>query len=306
MPLGAILIIDDSAQQRAAIRSTLQGHGIDQPLLEAGDGILGLKIALDKPIDLILCDLEMPGLDGFKFLAMKSAQERLHDIPVIILTSHEKQDIKVRGLEQGASDFVTKPFDSGELIARVKIQLKIKQLQDELRQRNELLQRLSVTDPLTDLANRRNLMNTLRKEFSRTQRLSTPLSLIMIDLDHFKRINDTFGHQGGDTVLVRIGRLLADSVRPYDIASRYGGEEFALLLPETDRSIAGQIAERLRGKITTLRFDGELSRINITASFGVASCPARGIHTSDDLIREADEALYRAKDRGRNRVECAA
>ncbi len=306
MKNGSILIIDDSPRQRSAIRSALQEHGVRNPLLEANDGIQGLKTALDHAVDLILCDLEMPGLDGFKFLAMKNAQERLRDTPVIILTSHEKQDIKVRGLEQGASDFVTKPFDTSELIARVNIQLKIKHLQDELRHRNELLQRLAVTDPLTDLANRRNLMNSLRKEFSRTQRLSTPLSLIMIDLDHFKRVNDTYGHQGGDMVLTRIGHLLAESVRPYDIAARYGGEEFSLLLPETDHKVALQIAERLRDKISNLRFDGELSQLKSSASFGVASCPARQILTAEDLIREADEALYRAKDKGRNRVECAA
>jgi len=306
MDYGSILIIDDSARQRGAIRSTLQQHGLKLQMLEAGDGLHGLKMALDNPVDLILCDLEMPGLDGFKFLAMKNAQERLRDIPVIILTSHEKQDIKVRGLEQGASDFVTKPFDTSELIARVKIQLKIKHLQDELRHRNELLQRLAVTDPLTDLANRRNLMNCLRKEFSRTQRLNTPLSLIMIDLDHFKRVNDTFGHQAGDRVLTTIGHLLADSVRPYDIAARYGGEEFSLLLPETEHKVAEQIAERVRNDICSLHFDGELSSLKSTASFGVASCPSSDIVSAEDLIRHADEALYRAKDQGRNRVVSAA
>jgi len=306
MDSGSILIIDDSSNQRSAIRATLKKHGLGTGILEASDGILGLKMALDNPVDMILCDLEMPGLDGFKFLAMKNAQERLKDIPVIILTSHEKQDIKVRGLEQGASDFVTKPFDTSELIARVNIQLKIKHLQDELRHRNELLQRLAVTDPLTDLANRRNLMNCLRKEFSRTQRMQTPLSLIMIDLDHFKRINDTYGHQGGDQVLSTIGHLLAESIRPYDIAARYGGEEFSLLLPETEHQVAEQIAERLREQIHGLRFEGELRKLTSTASFGVASCPAQNIGSADDLIKQADDALYRAKDMGRNRVVSAA
>ena len=306
MQFGLILIIDDSAKQRKAICEALTSYGVGSCLLEAEDGIQGLKMALDQPVDLIICDLEMPGLDGFKFLAMKNAQDRLMDIPVIILTSHDRQEVKVRGLEQGASDFVIKPFDTAELLARVKIQLKIKGLQDELRHRNELLQRLAITDSLTDLSNRRNLMNCLRKEFVRSTRLGTPLSLIMIDLDHFKRVNDTYGHQAGDKVLVAVAQLLSENVRPYDIAARYGGEEFSLLLPETDGETAEKIAERLRGEIVNLGFEGELLKHSSTASFGVASCPARSIHSAEDLIREADEALYRAKDQGRNRVVCAA
>ncbi|PLX99885.1 MAG: diguanylate cyclase response regulator, partial [Desulfuromonas sp.] len=148
--------------------------------------------------------------------------------------------------------------------------------------------------------------NCLRKEFSRSQRMQTPLSLIMIDLDHFKRVNDTFGHQAGDRVLTTIGHLLADHVRPYDIAARYGGEEFSLLLPETEHKEAEMIAERLRNGISALAYDGELSDFKSTASFGVASCPSNSILSAEDLIREADEALYRAKDLGRNRVVCAA
>ncbi len=297
-----LLIIDDSPTSRSEIRQILRHGGICREFHEAADGISGLKMALAQSVDLILCDLEMPGMDGFKFLAMKNSREELRDVPVIILTSHEKQETKIRGLEQGASDYLTKPFDSGELIARVRVQLKIKNLQDELRKSNELLRQLAVTDPLTQLANRRSLMETLGREFERAKRLQSSLAVIMVDIDHFKRVNDTFGHQDGDRVLISVGQLLARQLRPYDMAARYGGEEFALILPDANGRSAGQVAERLRSLISELTFGGTLSRLKVTASFGIAALPSSRIHSLDDLIREADEALYRAKREGRNRV----
>ncbi len=297
-----LLIIDDSPTSRSEIRQILRQGGICREFHEAADGISGLKMALAQSVDLILCDLEMPGMDGFKFLAMKNSREELRDVPVIILTSHEKQETKIRGLEQGASDYLTKPFDSGELIARVRVQLKIKNLQDELRKSNELLRQLAVTDPLTQLANRRSLMETLGREFERAKRLQSSLAVIMVDIDHFKRVNDTFGHQDGDRVLISVGQLLARQLRPYDMAARYGGEEFALILPDANGRSAGQVAERLRSLISELTFGGTLSRLKVTASFGIAALPSSRIHSLDDLIREADEALYRAKREGRNRV----
>ncbi len=297
-----LLIIDDSPTSRSEIRQILRQGGICREFHEAADGISGLKMALAQSVDLILCDLEMPGMDGFKFLAMKNSREELRDVPVIILTSHEKQETKIRGLEQGASDYLTKPFDSGELIARVRVQLKIKNLQDELRKSNELLRQLAVTDPLTQLANRRSLMETLGREFERAKRLQSSLGVIMVDIDHFKRVNDTFGHQDGDRVLISVGQLLARQLRPYDMAARYGGEEFALILPDANGRSAGQVAERLRSLISELTFGGTLSRLKVTASFGIAALPSSRIHSLDDLIREADEALYRAKREGRNRV----
>ena len=303
---NAILIIDDSPTQRAEILNVLKRENPAGRFLEAVDGISGLKQALEHPLDLILCDLEMPGLDGFKFLAMKNAQERLQDVPVIILTGHDRQEIKTRGLEQGASDYLIKPFDPGELLARVRIQLKIKHLQDELRHRNELLHQLAITDPLTGLANRRSLMESSRREFERTQRSGTSLALVMLDLDHFKRINDTYGHQRGDEVLAAVAKRLKEGVRPYDLAARYGGEEFALLLPDTRAEEAALIAERHRTTLNQLRFDGELRNLRVSASFGVAASPGPGVAALEDLFRIADAALYQAKEQGRNRVALLA
>jgi PleD family two-component response regulator len=180
----SILIMDDSKAVRQQILDILKKTSPFESYYEAGDGFEGFKIVLSRPVDVILCDLEMPGMDGFKFLSMIKAREELRNIPVIMLTGHEDRNAKIRGLEQGASDFVTKPFDPEELMARVKVQFKIKSLQDELKKSNQLLLELSNTDPLTNLFNRRCLMETLNREFERSKRTKNSLSLIIVDIDH--------------------------------------------------------------------------------------------------------------------------
>jgi len=299
---SAILIIDDSKLARRQVIDILQKTSLFKFFYEAGDGLEGFKAALNRKIDLILCDVEMPGMDGFKFLQMMNSRDELQDIPVIMLTGREDSETKVRGLEMGASDYVTRPFDPAEMIARVKVQLKIKSLQDKLKLSNQMLLELSHTDPLTGLCNRRFMMEGLNKEFDRSQRNKAPLSLIMIDIDHFKAVNDTYGHQKGDAVLQGLAAMLRQHLRQYDTAARYGGEEFALILPETSLEETARVAERLRQAIEGLTFEAG-SELRITASFGLASTLAETIHSVDDLIREADYALYNAKRAGRNRVE---
>jgi two-component system cell cycle response regulator len=298
----SILIIDDSDKVREQIVLSLRKFGVFDRYLEASDGIEAFNSLLSTPVDLILCDLEMPRMDGFKFLTMIKSREELRDIPIIILTSHEARDMKVRGLEQGASDYVTKPFDPGELMARVKIQLKIKVLQDELRQSNDLLKRLSNTDDLTQLHNRRYMMEILERELARARRQESPLSFVMMDIDHFKSVNDRYGHQQGDSVLKTIALLTRNAMRNYDFAIRYGGEEFVLVLPGTPLDEAFNVGERLRQVIEQHSFGNELASLRVTISMGVATFPATGVLTVYDLIREADAALYRAKQGGRNMV----
>ncbi|HKL25417.1 MAG TPA: diguanylate cyclase [Desulfuromonadales bacterium] len=300
-----LLIIDDSATLRQQVIETLENAGLFKNFLEAVNGIDGFKILIDHQIDVVLCDLEMPGMDGLKFLDMRNGHGRVRDTPVILLTGREGQEQKIRGLERGASDYVTKPFDPGELIARVKVQLKIKQLQDHLREQNKKLEELSNTDPLTQLANRRFLMQTLEKEFRRSVRNKQPLALIMADIDHFKRINDTCGHQQGDVVLKAVAEALTDELREYDLAARFGGEEFALLLPDTELFQAKVAAERIRKRVALLEFEGCLKEIGLTISLGVAAGPRQDIREIDDLVRLADDALYAAKREGRNRVVIA-
>jgi len=299
----SILIIDDSEKVREQIVQTLKSVSLVDNYLQARDGIEGLKILIEKPsIDLVLCDLEMPRMDGFKFLAVVRSRAELNDIPIIMLTGSESREQKIKGLEQGASDYVIKPFDAGELVARVKVQLKIKLLQDNLKQSNELLKELSNTDPLTQLFNRRYMMEVLDKEIQRTARKGSPLSLIIIDIDHFKKVNDLYGHQQGDLVLFNVSSLIKKHLRSYDVAARYGGEEFVAVLPETPLDEAMAVAERIRVAIQQLSFPNKLMTLKITISLGVATFPMPGLDSIDDIIRVADEALYRAKAEGRNRV----
>lgn len=299
----SILIIDDSNQVRAQIVKTLQRASLFDNYLEAADGIEAFKLVLNTPVDLILCDLEMPRMDGFKFISMLQTRDELKDIPVIMLTGREDRDLKIKGLEEGACDYVTKPFDAGELVARVKVQLKIKSLQDELKRSNELLKQLSNTDPLTHLNNRRYLMEALDREYQRAARKESNLSLVMIDIDHFKKVNDNYGHQEGDNVLVAVASLLKRMVRSYDVAARYGGEEFVVLLSETALPQAMLFAERCRCATQEIAFTGKMSGLTITVSLGVATFPSAKVDCVDSLFRQADEALYKAKQGGRNKVE---
>jgi two-component system cell cycle response regulator len=300
-----ILIIDDSKAIRQLILKTLNRTDLFDECFEAVNGLDGFNVLLNEKIDIVLCDVEMPGMDGFKFLGMVNSQQEMQNIPVLLLTGHEDMATKIRGLEQGASDYVTKPFSPEELLARVKIHLKIKMLQDHLKESNQLLRKLSQTDPLTELHNRRHMMTTMEVEFDRSQRAGSPFAFLMIDLDHFKRVNDTYGHQQGDIVLKKTSKEIQRQLRQYDSAARFGGEEFALLFPETSRDEALLVAERLRQSIASMQFTDSLAELKITASLGVAAMPHNNIHSIEDLIRLADDALYVAKSNGRNRVESA-
>ncbi len=302
---ASVLIIDDSDAVREKIIKTLESFDLFSRYYEAEDGLEGFKKLLSSPVDIILCDLEMPRIDGFKFLSMMKARAEFQDLPVIMLTGMNDRETKIKGLEQGANDYITKPFDPEELVARVKVHLKIKHLQDDLKRSNELLLELSNTDHLTGLFNRRYLMEALEKEVQRSVRKGGNLSLIMLDIDHFKSVNDTYGHLQGDVVLQKVALHLQKELRSYDIAARYGGEEFVAVLPDASLTEATFVAERVRMAVQSAKFSGDLSKLSITASLGVASFPNKDC-TTDGFIKMADDALYRAKDLGRNRTECAA
>lgn len=297
-----LLIVDDSPGLREEVRKLLGRVDFIAHFREAEDGIDGYKKVLTAPPDLILCDLVMPSVDGFKFLSLVRGRAEVRDIPVILLTGKTDVETKIRGLELGASDYVTKPFDGGELLARIKVQLKIKALQDALRRSNDQLQKLSSIDPLTLLYNRRFFMKALSAEYERSVRHDPPLSFVMVDIDHFKNLNDNYGHQAGDDVLRGMGDVIREQIRTSDIPARYGGEEFCILLPETPVKGAAEFAQRLRLAVELRSFCSQGRDLRCTVSIGVASCPSAGVSDEEDLIRLADEALYEAKFAGRNRV----
>ena len=298
-----VLIIDDSVTVREQIIRTLESFDLFARYYEAEDGLEGFKKLLSSRVDIILCDLEMPRIDGFKFLSMLKARPDLQDVPVIILTGMNDRERKIKGLEQGASDYITKPFDPEELVARVKVHLKIKKLQDEQRRSNELLLELSNTDHLTGLFNRRYMMEALEKEVQRSIRKGGNLSLIILDIDYFKRVNDGFGHLQGDVVLQKVALLLQKELRSYDCAARYGGEEFVAILPDSSLKEAIFVADRIRLAVQNTSFNDPLDKLCLTASLGVAFFSPGHSPTADSFIKLADDALYRAKANGRNRVE---
>ncbi len=301
----AILIIDDSKSVRDEIIDVLKKVRLFNDFFQADDGIQGMRILLDNPVDVVICDVIMPEIDGFKFLTMMKSKSEFRDIPVIMLTGEENPEKKVMGLEQGASDYLTKPFDSGELIARVKVQLKIKSLQDELKATNSVLEELSITDGLTKVYNRRYFMDLFNLEFLKAQRYKSKLSCIMLDIDHFKKVNDTYGHQQGDRVLEFVGKVLKVQCRKFDVVARYGGEEFIIALPQTDPTGSKTVAEKIRKEIETHRFEDPRGPKMITVSMGLSFYPREDIPNMEEMIKKADSALYKAKENGRNRIELA-
>jgi two-component system cell cycle response regulator len=299
----SVLVVDDSDTVRREIIHTLKQKSIFSDYHEAVDGLQGFKVLLERKVDIILCDVDMPMMDGFKFINLVQTREEFRDIPIILLTGKEDRESKIRGLEQGASDYITKPFDAGELVARVNVQLKIKTLQDQLKQANELLVAISNTDHLTCLYNRRFLEEALGREFQRVQRRRNNLSVLIMDIDHFKKVNDNYGHQQGDSVLCRVASLFRKELRDYDIAARFGGEEFMAVIPEASMTEAASVAERIRKSVEGAVFNGNGEDVKITVSLGISTYPAPEINSAEALIREADKALYRAKMKGRNRIE---
>jgi diguanylate cyclase (GGDEF)-like protein len=302
-----ILLVDDHEDNIEVLRVRLESWGYQTD--SASSGADALAVVERSPPDLILLDVMMPEIDGMEVARRIKGNKALPFIPIIMQTALESTENKVEGLEAGADDYITKPIDFAELKARLRSMLRIKRLQDELEERekelleaNERLRHMSQTDALTGLANRRHLSQRIEEMFQHAVRLYEPFSLVMCDLDKFKSVNDTHGHQTGDEVLKQLATILRDEAREIDRVGRYGGEEFMLLLSGTVLDAAVTFAERVRKRIERHTFTFAGGSLQRTASFGVSGWPHPGIQQSDDLVRAADDALYVAKETGRNRV----
>jgi len=301
---ATVLIADDSLVVRAVVRARLEDEGYD--VVEAADGDAAVATCVQSPPDVVLLDVEMPGLDGHQVLARLKRDETLADIPVVFLTGRTSMDDMVAGLRAGAHDYLKKPFEAAELVARVGSAAHVKKLQDRLRERNADLERVSRTDMLTGLYNRRHLEDQLAREHSTARRTQRDLGVLLLDIDHFKRVNDTYGHAAGDHVLCEFAERMTRHLRAGDVAGRWGGEEFLVILPGTDLDGALHVAERIRASVDATPFDtSEASgpAISVTVSGGCVVGPA---DTPDDLVSAADDGLYAAKDAGRNRIIVAS
>ena len=292
---GVLLVVDDESTNIEVLNAVLE-DGYD--IIFATSGAEALERARTENPDLVLLDVVMPGMDGYEVCARLKANRHTAAIPVIFVTALDACADEARGLEAGAIDYVTKPISPPIVRARVRNHIELKRARD-------LLEKLSTTDGLTGLANRRHFDATLARECRSHHRGGKPLSLLLIDVDHFKIFNDTYGHVAGDACLKRVATSIAGSLeRPRDLAARYGGEEFACILPETGHVGALAIAARIRTEIAGLGIvhDGSLVAQHVTASLGVATVSCINTVNPEDIVTLADAQLYRAKAAGRNRV----
>ena len=297
-----VLLVEDSAVIRALVRRMLVAGG--HAVVEAAGGAAALTVCREQQPDVVLLDVEMPEMSGWDVLAAMKADPDLRDVPVVFLTGRSDTTDMVDGLRLGAHDYLRKPCEPTELLARVQAAARVKRLQDELRQRNEDLDRISRTDALTGLRNRRHVEEYLAKLTSLARRNVEPMAVLVIDIDHFKSVNDTYGHEAGDAVLREVAGRMLDSIRLEDMVGRWGGEEFLVVLPNTTDQGAAELAERLRQVVADMPCrlaDGDA--VQVTISVG---CAASLIDDAGRLVRSADAAMYEAKQTGRNRVVMAA
>lgn len=311
-----ILIVDDLSQNIMALEALISDMGVE--VVTALSGNDALRLSLKHDFALILLDVQMPGMNGFEVARLIRANPKTSHFPIIFVTAGMKDLIdQIEGYETGAVDYLMKPFEPVILRSKVKVFKELYQQRKviekfynnleqiveertaELKEANQIISKQAATDELTKLYNRRFFNEQLPTAMSAARRHNLPLSIIMIDLDHFKQVNDSFGHSEGDNVLREFADVLREMIRAEDIVARWGGEEFIMILPHTTLEAAEALAERIRGacKMHTVGMHG------MTASFGVAELTCG--ESEDSLIRRADDAMYLAKKEGRNRVICA-
>jgi diguanylate cyclase (GGDEF)-like protein len=307
-PVGAdglplILLVEDSMTSVALVSRNLLDH---YRLLCARDGVEALELLAAEPgVELVITDIRMPRMDGQELLLAirRHAEPRIQSLPVIVMTTADDNAEKHRAFLNGANDFLSKPVDPLELRARAQVHQRLARTIRELEESKRLLAEQATTDTLTRLKNRRCFFNHAEVDLQRCKRAQSDLSVALLDIDHFKRVNDRYGHPAGDQVLAAVAGVLRRLLRAGDTPARLGGEEFALLLPQTHRLGAAVLAERIRAAIEAERMllaDGRV--LNVTVSVGVATQAALELEAVDPLIVAADRRLYLAKQSGRNRI----
>ncbi|BCS96344.1 diguanylate cyclase response regulator [Desulfoluna limicola] len=323
MGIAKILIVDDRVENLLTLESLLDEPDIE--LVRATSGIEALGLTLDHDFALVLLDVQMPGMDGYEVAELMRGNKKTKHIPIIFITAAFRADVQVfKGYECGAVDYLFKPLDERVFKSKVGVFIELfrhkdalskktreldrklvelEELQQQLEETNERLHLLSTTDGLTGLLNKRQFDTTFEEEWQRGIRTKSPLSLLLLDIDHFKAYNDTYGHAAGDDCLKKVAMAISDAAkRNADKVARIGGEEFAVLLPETDPEGAQHVAERLLKAVSSLDIShrGSLAAEHVTTSIGLSTIvPGQG-YVQRDLLETADAGLYRAKENGRN------
>jgi len=287
------------------LEATLRKWGYEIVVACDGEEALTMLQKEDAPA-LAILDWMMPGLTGLEVCRRVRLRAREPYTYILLLTSKSQKEDLIEGMEAGADDYITKPFDQHELQVRLRAGTRLVDLQAELLSAREALREQATKDSLTHLWNRSSIFDILCRELARGQRERNAVGVVMVDLDHFKSINDNYGHFAGDAVLCEAARRMQNAIRQYDSIGRYGGEEFLILLSGCDQETSLSQAERLRKQLSQYQISLQESSISISASFGVTTALPGQSWTPEELIHKADEALYLAKRRGRNRVEFLA
>lgn len=315
--MNDILIVDDNPDNLTILREILSEK--EYRVRPALSGEIALKAIQTGMPDLILLDVIMPGMSGFEVCSTLKSDPQTMDVPIIFISALSETEDKVKGFQAGGVDFISKPFNAAEVVARVQTHLTLRkmhlQLLAEIEERkrteialekaNEELERLASMDGLTQIANRRQFDSFLQKEWKRLRRDKAPLSLILCDIDFFKRYNDTYGHIAGDKCLKEVAQGISKAVkRPADLVARYGGEEFAVILTNTDLEGAFQVAEEIQDEISKLKIPHEQSDVSqfVSLSMGVSSIIPDGSSESEAFVDGVDKYLYQAKETGRNKI----
>lgn len=308
---GNILVVDDNPQNLRLLIAILSMRGYK--VRPAPSGSIALESAFSTPPDLILLDIMMPEMNGYEVCQKLKESELTSSVPVIFISAIDAVADKVKAFEMGAVDYITKPFQAEEILARVNTHLSLrrtqKMLEEEIELRKESEERLKVIslkyqkmatqDYLTGVSNRRFFMERAQEELSRANRYTHPLTFMMMDIDHFKNINDTYGHHAGDQVLKNVASICTDNLRVHDLFGRIGGEEFSAMLPETNLNDAIVVAERIRKSVEDAEWVIDGKKVSCTISIGMSQLNDDS-ETLDNLMKKADEALYLAKSSGRN------
>jgi two-component system cell cycle response regulator len=299
---GRILLLEDNANDRKTVLNYLDSGKMQHT--EAANIQAAMDEAQTGAYDLVMTSLDLHKEDGLFLCAQLRAREATRTLPILLMANEGEIDLIARGLDLGANDYLMRPIEGSELIARTNTQLRQKRHYDRLRLNYEQSLALALVDPLTGAYNRRYLDMHMPKVFARAQTTNRPLSVFSIDLDHFKAVNDTYGHAAGDVVLKTVVARVIQCLRPTDLVVRMGGEEFAVIMPETEPKTALSVGERLREAVEKLEITvpGFGEPLKVTISLGVASARQMPEETPDSLLKRGDAALYKAKETGRNRV----